>query len=254
MEPLPLTPLSVGEIISHAVAIYRDRFGDLARAVAVVLLPITAIQLVLRLLFLHDSGGLAILAALVTTVITLLASQVGTAACFQISGGAFVGQRPTWEESLDFGFNRLRPLVVLEIIFGFGVLAGLIAFVLPGIYLAVAWQLAIPVLLFEGLSGTKALARSRELLRGRWWPALGLVLVLALVSVIVDSVLGTILGGLTNSSNDVFNELIGSLEGLASSVITIPLSAAATTLLYVQSLVRRDEVDLGRLASRLGER
>jgi hypothetical protein len=153
---------------------------------------------------------------------------------------------------LAFGSARLRSLVSLEVLVLFGILGGLLLFVLPGVYLAVAWQLAVPALLFEGLVGSAALRRSRELLRGRWWQALGLFLLLGILSSLVSAVAGGLLSGFTSDSNDVFNLLLSSLAGLASSVLTLPLMAAATTVLYVQALVRLEEVDLARLAARLG--
>ncbi|MGD9797169.1 MAG: hypothetical protein AB7H43_04990 [Acidimicrobiia bacterium] len=254
MQPVPLTPLGVGEILSHAFDIYRDRFGDLARAVVVALLPLTAIRLLLDLVLLgidDDQDAMTLLLVLVGGLLTLVAGQIATAAAFQIAGGAYVGLRPTWEESLSFGYARVRSVILLELLLAFFVLLGLLALIVPGIYLAVAWQLAVPVLLFEGLGGSAALRRSRELLSGRWWPAFGLVLLLGLLSTIVSALVGTLVSGLTTDSNDVFDLLVFSLGNLASSVVTLPLMAAATTVLYVQALARRGEADLSELADRL---
>jgi hypothetical protein len=252
VEPIPLTPLRVGEIVAYGAAIYRDRSGDLVRAVAVVLLPLTAAQIVLGLLLLHQDGGLGYLAGLVSLLLAFAASQLATAACLQISAGAYVGLRPTWEESLTFGMARVRTLLALELLAELGVVVGIVLFVLPGLYLAAAWQLAIPVLLFEGLAGPAALGRSRRLLRGRVLPAFGLLMVLNVLSFLVTGIVQAVLVGLTGTSNDVLDLLVRGLGGMAASVVTLPLVAAATAVLYIQALVRHGEVDLPKLAARLG--
>jgi hypothetical protein len=66
-------------------------------------------------------------------------------------------------------WTRLGPLVALSILTGVGVGLGLIAFVVPGVLLAIRWALAAPVVMLEGLGARAAIRRSRELVSGHRW-------------------------------------------------------------------------------------
>ena len=52
---------------------------------------------------------------------------------------------------------------------GFLTVSASLLCIVPGIYLFVAFAVALPVLMSEGERGRKALGRSRALVRGRWW-------------------------------------------------------------------------------------
>jgi len=69
------------------------------------------------------------------------------------------------------------PFVWVMILRSLAVAGGIIAFVLPGIWMSVAFSFAPIILLENGLRGTEALATSHELVKGRWWQVLGRILV-----------------------------------------------------------------------------
>ena len=62
------------------------------------------------------------------------------------------------------------------------VIAGFIFLVVPGIIFAVALSMTAYVYVFEGLQDTQALQRSRELVRGYWWPVAIRLLTALLIS------------------------------------------------------------------------
>ena len=80
---------------------------------------------------------------------------------------------------------------------GLVVLAGCILLIIPGIIFSIWFCLSQYVFVFEGVRGRKALGRSRELVRGYWWPVLGRLLLLGIVAVLVSSI--SRLGFLINS-------------------------------------------------------
>jgi hypothetical protein len=53
------------------------------------------------------------------------------------------------------------------------VFLGSIALVIPGIYLFIGFQFSKYILVVEGKKGWDALDRSRDYVRGRWWPVFG---------------------------------------------------------------------------------
>ena len=95
----------------------------------------------------------------------------------------------------------------VSLLAGLGILAGFFLFVVPAIYLAVSWSIAVPVLLGEDLRGRRALRRSRALVSGRWWPCAGvlvLAVILALVVALAFSLLLDAIVGDTGSDPVIF--------------------------------------------------
>ncbi len=77
------------------------------------------------------------------------------------------------------------------------VIAGFILFIIPGIIFSVWLSMSQFAFVFEGLKGGKALSRSKELVKGYWWPVLGRLLLLVVLAAIVSSI--SKLGFLVNS-------------------------------------------------------
>jgi len=60
---------------------------------------------------------------------------------------------------------------------------GLSLCIVPGIYLAVAWQLAMPIIQDKRIGFWEAMEVSRKVLTRHWWVMLGLVLVIGLINI-----------------------------------------------------------------------
>lgn len=71
---------------------------------------------------------------------------------------------------------------------GIVVLAGLILFVIPGIIFSIWFCLSQYSFVFDGMKGKKALSRSKELVRGYWWPVFGRILLLVIIAVLISSI------------------------------------------------------------------
>jgi hypothetical protein len=83
----------------------------------------------------------------------------------------------------------------VTILAGLAVVGGLLLLVIPGIIFATWFYMSAYVVIEEGLSGTAALRRSRELTRNRFWDALGSMSLLQAPSILgIVPVLGPIAG------------------------------------------------------------
>ena len=190
-SPPVLRPLGVGEILGTALVVYRRHASSLWRVVAVVVaLPAAlngALAVAERQVRDSDgsSGSLAVLQALVL-VVSLVASCLATAATFRLVVDAYLGR------TVDPGrVAALRPAA--PVVGDLGLAdrrrrrrhRHAAAWSCPGVYLFVAWSVAVPVLLSENLRGMAALRRSRELVRGRWWSCAGVLVLAFLLALIV---------------------------------------------------------------------
>ena len=267
MQPPQLRPLGVGEMVDAAIKLYLRHASTLLQLTAIVLVPVTLIGLILQLAAMPDElvrpGGeipsdeLAgfIVVAILSLLLGFLATLLATGACFRAVSEAYLGRTPEVRSSLSFAARKLPSLILASIVVSIMVVVGFLAFIVPGIYLAVAFAVVIPVLLFEGVPTGSALRRSRDLVQGLWWPTFGTVLVGVIlipfiVGIIVTVVFGIILAAGAESAGA--NIVLDTIGGLISSLITTPLQAAVLTVLYFDLRVRKEGFDLQLLAQGIG--
>ena len=89
------------------------------------------------------------------------------------------------------GFRFWIPTTVISLLTQVLIAIGLIALIIPGIYLAVGYLFAIQMGIFGGLDPWSAMEWSRKLITRNWWRFFGLLLVL-----VVLNVLGLLLAGI----------------------------------------------------------
>ncbi|HEY1879654.1 MAG TPA: hypothetical protein VGG68_06970 [Caulobacteraceae bacterium] len=74
-------------------------------------------------------------------------------------------------------------LVILNVLIGIAVFFGAMLLLVPGIMVLLAFYVAIPACVVEGLTPLAAISRSRFLTRGQRWRLFGLLIVIILVSI-----------------------------------------------------------------------
>ena len=102
-----------------------------------------------------------------------------------------------------------------------------------------------PVIGAEGLGPIKAMRRSARLVRRRFWPVMGLTLLSGVVATLFGYALGlvpTMLSLLLGT--DGAGWLLTAASGVLTSLITMPIVAATTVLIYLDLRVRTEGLDL----------
>ncbi|CAN5693692.1 hypothetical protein BH10ACT1_BH10ACT1_02610 [soil metagenome] len=263
-----LRPLGVGELLDASIRIYRSRFKTLLAAVA---LPIVPVLIFTSLISWStqpdltvdpstgnanfDGGDLALqLAGLVVTlIVSVVASSIATAACFRSISGAYVGDDPDWKESLRFAFSRFWSVLGLTLLTGLASVLGLLACGFGVLYPMAVFAVAMPALLVEGVGPTAAMGRSRELVKGRGWRTLGIVLLGAFLAAAFQAVVSAPLAALLFTDvSDVVQQVVTAVVTIVATVLVTPFSAALTMALYVDLRVRKEGFDLVLWAQRLG--
>ena len=162
-----------------------------------------------------------------------------------VTGGAVVyldetdkGNTIAPSESLDRAQARLGPLVGATLRATFIVLLFFITVVgIPwGIYRAVRWVFLAQVIMIEGKRGEEILARSAELVQGRWWNTLGRLLVVALVVSIP-------VGLLQQAFIEAAPGVVGTVLSSATGFITVPFGIIALSLMFFDLQSRKGEHD-----------
>jgi len=266
-----LRPLGVCEILDAGIKVYLSNARTLMGLSAVVVVPFQILNAVVLLSVVSSASevprgfaGLGTQHAVDTSATSganailsftgLIVGLLTTAACVKAISDAYLDQPVDLGSSLRFAARRILSLVWLEILTLVLLVCAFLALVVPGIWLYAAWSVATPALLIEGLRGRRALGRSFRLVRGRWWPVAGVLVVaavmVALVSGAIEGVLLAIV--LTSGGSVLFAVVVVSLAGGIAAIFTRPFQAAVTTVLYYDLRVRREGYDVQLLAEQLG--
>ncbi len=266
-NPAQLRPLGIGETLDAGIKIYRNKFGTMLAAVAIVVVPVQVLSILITLSLPNSTtastgttttttgdGWPGFAAFLLLLVISVISAALAEAACLKAVSDAYLGTDTDWRGSLRFGYRRLGPLLWLTVIHTVLLLLAFAACIVPGVWLYAAWAVAIPALLLEDARGFKALGRSFNLVRGRWWPTAGILLLANLLASAVA--LGLVLLALplllTGDGNDFVVELANAVFTAAANVLTIPFISALVTVIYFDLRVRKEGFDLQLMAQRIG--
>jgi hypothetical protein len=124
----------------------------------------------------------------VLVLLSLLISLAGMAVSYGINAGTYVYaiKRASGDPSASFGdvFSRLPiigPLFVMMLLYGVLVCAGFLLLVVPGIYLALGYVLALPLMAERGTGVWESLETSRKAIHQQWFTVLAVVLVAGVV-------------------------------------------------------------------------
>jgi hypothetical protein len=268
-ETPTLRPLAVGEVLDAGINVVLRHWKPLIACVAGIVLPLqilsvlvlssvdtTAVDFTFSTSASDSASDSGAGAVLVVQLLTVLGVLLANATCFKVVADAWLGSEPSAKRSLGFALRRLASLVWLAIILVCALALAFLALVVPFVWLAVAWSLSVPALLFERRRGFKALARSFRLVRGRWWPILGALICAYLLAIFIELLLSVLPQEIADAiapDNDLVFAIATVVGGTASQMITVPYLAAVITLLYFDMRVRKEAFDLQLLADGLGQ-
>jgi hypothetical protein len=215
----------VGGILGESWRLYTKFFVRFFVIALAVYLVVNLLNALVATLFGHGAG-IALLLALITTVVSL----VGT---FWLEGALVFAVDDVRDGRIDSTvgevFERVRPflgtLIGAGILAGLGIAVGLVFLIVPGLILLTWWCLIVPVIVLEGKHIGESFSRSRELVRGHGWTVFGVVLITAILTAIASGIIQSIFSFL----GSFLRYWIG---GAIASAVVGPFFAIALTLMY----------------------
>jgi hypothetical protein len=179
-----------------------------------------------------DLGGIALIVGFLAQAATTLLGEVfyAGAVALALSGGE--GVRPpsfgTVARKLAYG-----RLIAVDIIFGVAAAIGVVLLIVPGIIIFTWFALAGPVVELENASVKRAFARSRQLVKGRFWTVLLVLLPITLASEAVATGLLQVIGGAIDTpilgewvAETIPNILLSPFYAVAAVLMTLDFSRA----------------------------
>ena len=217
--------------IREAIGLFMANPVLFSSLVLTVWLPGSILLVYLRLyVFPETTGGdeLRIFAQefRVSNAIELAFGPIYTGAILYAASQLKQGLRATYRESMARGARRSFKLLATRIGTGLIVFVGFIAFIIPGIILALRFALIDAVVVLDGVEGGQARNLSTKLTQAKRWSILG-ALTLAFIGVIVAILVASFVFYLPLA-------LIGQDENFVVAVIT---DCIANVLLVLPTLV-----------------
>jgi hypothetical protein len=169
--------------------------------------------------------------------------------------GALAVAAPVLPGAFVLGASQADPLSGLA---GVGALL-LLAGIVPAVFLAMRLLLSSGVAVVEELRGVAPLARSWSLVRGLFWRTLGAMLLAGLLIFGAALVLfAVVFAAVAASSGELTESLLRSIvlwTGIISAILLslmLPFANLVIALLYVDSRVRKERLDIATLGQETG--
>jgi hypothetical protein len=220
----------------QALSLYRARIGLYLALIAIPVVPVGMALVALAAASPDPSGQQEKILAIDLAAEFLLVMPICTAAVAYAVVAQLGGRAITLGETLRTVLPRSSILVGTVILSALATFAGLIAFVVPGLVMAIWFQFVGQVVILEHGSYLGALRRCRELVRGLWWRTLGYVVAVNVASGVAGLVLSTLVSGALQprDASDRSRLVVPLVANIPSSILVLPFSTIALTLIYLR--------------------
>lgn len=240
-----IRPMSFGEILDTGFRLLRNHFAPLMSIAALAYVPMGLSSLATT--YLTAAGGEPDPAAVLPVLSVILGAIVALAITFPVMltaqtaliGDVYLGRPTGAGAALRRAWRIFLPTVGTSLLASLIVGGAMLLLILPGFYFILAYWLFWQVMVLENVFGMAALRRSRDLMRGNFVRAIGIMLVGAVLPSVVSGGATWLLGGLP----------------LLQTVVSTAIQAAGVTYAYVTAVVfyfdircRKESFDLEHLA------
>jgi hypothetical protein len=179
--------------------------------------------------------GASVFGGLIAFVIYMVLAAILQAALVRATIEDLNGQQPTFGDALSRGIAVLLPIIGLSFLMYLGIGIGFMLLFIPGIYLAIRWSAAVPVLVHEQLGVLGSMKRSSELTKGSRWRIFGLFIIMVIAIWILQVALGLLALAVTPVVGTVIaTALVALLSAVTSVILSIAVAVAYVELRYVK--------------------
>jgi hypothetical protein len=245
-------PFSVGGTLNAAFELYQRQAVALWTTTAIVVVPTQIlIWIIVRASLpggayarngtIYTSGSAAP-ATVAVLVLGFISAILTMGALSRLLAEAYTGHASTWQQSLRYAGRQLGPLLWLGIVSVIALGIGYTLLVIPGVFLTVAWSLAVPVLVFEASPVLGALRRSWQLVQGYWWTTFGALLLALGIIVGISFLIEAIFSAIASSSSIAVLLTLSGLGRAVADILAYPLVAAVCVVIYVDLRSQKEGV------------
>ena len=240
--PPPPAPLGLGGIMSTALAAFRAAPLPLMGIALVSTLPVALLATAGDISYGAPGDGTEqALRALVQLIPVLLLSPISTAATTVVVIDMLHGMPASASRGLEPVGERFWVLAGVLVLTTVGIVAGLLALVIPGVVLLVLWLFAAQVCIVERRGVRASIRRSADLVRGGFWWTLGSFLVISITVGLAAALLAIVLGGAAAPLSGDPAIAVSGIASLIASTVVQPVANVGVALIYLERRMRHGE-------------
>lgn len=125
-----------------------------------------------------------LLAVFIVLALNAIATGFLSVAVHRLVGSELARSPVSPGAASSFALGSLVRALLAIVVAGLAVAAGLVLFIIPGVWLAISLSMITPVIALERAGPVEAMRRSFSLVRGRWWQTFGFLLMVALMGTV----------------------------------------------------------------------
>lgn len=251
-----LRPLSLGEILDRAFHLLRRNYRALAPAVLLFSVPCSVLSaFAARSL----SGGLTFLSfgsvapagsgassawLAVPYLVAVLAPALVAGPVCRIAAADILGRPLERSAAIRGGLTRLPACLAAGLLVTGLSLVGTLLCTLPGLVLWSMFRLTLPAVVIEDRGPLAAMGRSWRLASSRFWPVVGLTVLVVLVNYAVGQLLNLVPAGVAALVGLHWGFLLLAAGSAVVATVTWSYTLIAVTLMYFDLRVRKEGLDL----------
>ena len=258
MDPanrLELRPMGVGDILDTALRLYRSRLIPFLTIALIMYVPYTILVVLLNAEFAEppqvvqgpfgprvvESTGTTLVNALDGLLLFLFVLPLVQSAMMVNISATYLGEQIDAATSYRRAARRVLALLGTQWLAGIVIVIGYLLLIVPGIVFSLWYLILGPIVVLEGISGGRAMSRSKALMSGNLGKGFLLMLVVVLLNLALTWAVGYCVGLLGRHLL-----LDGIVQNLLQAVL-LPFSVAPSILLYYDLRIRKEAFDLQRL-------
>jgi len=252
-----MRPMTVADVLDGAIAVIKAAPRVIIAIAAAILVPLELVSAWVQRDSLADRGLSGAISAATSTssssdiridaaaigllVLSGLALALVTGGVAAVLRGWLAESTPSAGDALRVSLHHAPALIAAWIVVHLVELVAAAALLLPLVFVMPLFLTTSPAIVFERLGPWAGVRRSWRLAQTRYGALLGAGLLIATVSIVLTlalSGLGLIFGFWS------YGWVIDAVCRAASGLITLPFVGAATTLVYLDTRIRVEGLDL----------
>ena len=200
-KKLPMS--SIQNLVKQSWPIYKSNYKKLIGMILIPVLTFIALAVLIGLLgvlgwFSFKNVDNTRIIVLLFSLICLCAMIFGVIIAVIAQAGLYILIKDSKENiTVKEAFLRAKKIAskffMLKLLIGIFVLLWSLLFIVPGIYMAFAYSMAIWIFIYENINGIDAIKKSKELIKGYWRPVVWRLLAVYLLFYLVIVVPGIFL-------------------------------------------------------------
>ena len=212
--------------LERVVSVGWNLFWESAAAIVPIYLVVyTPLSLLLEFWVSSGLGGFGVPIKIIIGILQIVEALFGVVATMGLAvivDQKVHGHSLSWGEALNFAVTRWLPALWTGFVAFWIVMGFFLLFLVPGIVWSIYYYFFVFAVALRGVSGMKALAYSKSLVKGKWWRTFGYALAIGFIMSLAQTGAEVILSPLPETS--VFETVRNIVDNLVSAPFTCMLA------------------------------